>query len=494
MTRFFDTVTVGHPDRFFIGGEWVVPSSSATFEVVSPVTEQLAGHVAKAAAADVERAVAAARQAFDTGPWPSLPPAERAEYLNRLARALQERAEDLAHAWTGQIGVVHAFAQAGTGLGIEMFAFQARNASTYAWTEERPTMYPDSIGMIVREPVGVVATIAPWNAPFFSMAIKVAPALMAGCTVIMKPSPESALEAYILAECCEKAGIPAGVVNLLTADRDVAHHLVQQAGVDKVSFTGSTAAGKIIGATCAERVARCSLELGGKSAAILLDDIDVEAAAAILAPTLIQLSGQVCSNLTRFLVPKAREGAFVEAMVHHLEAIRIGDPYDDATQMGPIAMQRQRERIEGYVGKALDEGARLATGGKRPARLDSGFFFEPTLFTQVDNRSTIAREEIFGPVAGVTTYDDVDDAIRIANESDFGLAGAVLTRDIDAAYKIARRIRTGTVSQNGLKPDFNIGFGGFKQSGIGREGGIDAIHSYLETKTVVLDGRPASLV
>ena len=492
MVDFLDgKVSIRHPDKFFIGGEWVNPSSSQQFALVSPVTEQVYGNVAEAAEADMDRAVAAARQAFDHGPWPKMTPGERGKYLARLTAELTARNDELAHAWTGQIGAVFPFTQMATGMSIGLVDFQAKHADSYVWEEERPTMYPDSVGMIVREPVGVVAAIAPWNAPLFSLLIKVAPALVAGCTVVMKPSPESPLEAYILCECIEAAGFPAGVVNMLTADRGVSDYLVQQRGIDKVSFTGSTAAGKRIGAVCAERVARVTLELGGKSPAILLDDMDIDVATSILAPTLTQLSGQVCSNLTRFLVPRARHDDFVDAMAAKLSAIQVGDPYDPATQMGPLAMKRQLERVEGYIQKGLDQGAKLATGGRRPPHLNQGFFFEPTLFANVDNRSTIAQEEIFGPVATVTPYEDVEDAIRLANETNFGLAGAVFTNDADAAYRIGRAVKAGTMGQNGLKPDFFIAFGGFKESGLGREGGLDAVLPYLETKTFVLNALPS---
>jgi aldehyde dehydrogenase (NAD+) len=491
MVDFLDgKVSIRHPDKFFIGGEWVTPSSSKQIALVSPVTEQVYGHVAEAAEADIDRAVAAARQAFDHGPWPKMTPGERGKYLARLTAELTARNDELAHAWTGQIGPVFPFTQMATGMSIGLVDFQAKHADSYVWEEQRPTMYPDSVGMIVREPVGVVATIAPWNAPLFSLLIKVAPALVAGCTLVMKPSPESPLEAYILCECIEAAGFPAGVVNMLTADRGVSDYLVQQRGIDKVSFTGSTAAGKRIGAVCAERVARVTLELGGKSPAILLDDMDIDEATNILAPTLTTLSGQVCSNLTRFLVPRARHDDFVDGMAEKLKAIQVGDPYDPATQMGPLAMKRQLERVEGYMDKGISEGAKLVTGGRRPPQLNRGFFFEPTLFANVDNRSTIAQEEIFGPVATVTPYDDVEDAIRLANETKFGLAGAVFTNDSDAAYRIGRAVKAGTMSQNGLKPDFFIAFGGYKESGLGREGGLDAVLPYLETKTFVLNALP----
>lgn len=491
MTEFLEgRVSIRHADKFFIGGQWVEPSSSKTIELVSPVTEQVFGSVAEAAEADVERAVAAARKAFDEGPWPRMTATERGGYLAKLVELLNSRREELAHAWTGQIGLIFPFSQIATDSSIALIDFQAKQAPAYVWQEMRPTYYPDSVGMIVREPVGVVATIAPWNAPLFSMVIKVAPALVAGCTVVMKPSPESPLEAYILAECIESAGFPAGVANLITADRQVSDYLVRQPGIDKVSFTGSTAAGKRIGEVCAGRIARCTLELGGKSPAILLDDMDIEHATSILAPTLTTLTGQVCSNLTRYLVPKKRHDQFVDSLASKLKAIKIGDPYGDGVEMGPLAMKRQLERVEGYVRKGVEEGATLVTGGQRASNFNQGFFFEPTLFANVDNHSIIAQEEIFGPVACVTPYEDLDDAIRLANETSFGLAGSVLTNNSNAAYEIARKVRAGTVSQNGLKPDFNIAFGGFKQSGIGREGGIEAVLPYLETKTLILDSKP----
>jgi acyl-CoA reductase-like NAD-dependent aldehyde dehydrogenase len=488
MADFFDgKVTIHGPDKLFIGGIWIGPSSEARIELVSPVTEQLVGAVAAADAADVDRAVAAARRAFDEGPWPGMTAVERGGFLARLAEALTARHEELSHAWTGQMGITFPFAQVATTSSIALAQFQADHAASYNWDEPRPTYYSGSVGRIVREPVGVVAAIAPWNAPLFSMIIKLAPALVAGCAVIMKPAPETPLEAYILAECVETTGFPPGVVNLVPAEREVSDYLIRHPGIDKVSFTGSSATGKRIAAVCADRIARVTLELGGKSAAILLPDMDLGEAASILAPSLTALSGQVCSNLTRYLVPRDRQSAFVDAMAARLEDIRVGDPYDAGIEMGPLAMARQLARVQAYVEKGVAEGARLVTGGHRPSQLNRGYFFEPTLFCDVDNRSTIAQEEIFGPVACVTAYDDLDDAVRLANDTPFGLAGAVLTHDQEAAYAVGRRIRAGTVSQNGLKPDFNIAFGGFKESGLGREGGVEAVLPYLETKTMILD-------
>ena len=488
MADFFDgKVTIGGSDKLFIGGAWMDPSSDARIELVSPVTERPVGAVAAAASADVDRAVAAARQAFDEGPWPRMTAAERGPFLARLADALTARHQELSHAWTGQMGITFPFAEVATTSSIALAQFQADHADRYSWDEPRPTYYPGSVGRIVREPVGVVAAIAPWNAPLFSMIIKLAPALVAGCTVIMKPAPETPLEAYILAECVETAGFPPGVINLIAAEREVSDYLVRHPGVDKVSFTGSSATGKRIAAVCADRIARVTLELGGKSAAIVLADMDLDEAASILAPSLTALSGQVCSNLTRYLVPRDRQADFVGAMAARLAAIRVGDPYEAGVGMGPLAMARQLDRVQGYVDRGLAEGAKLVTGGRRPPQLNRGYFFEPTLFCDVDNRSTIAREEIFGPVACVTPYESLDDAVRLANDTPFGLAGAIFTHDPDAAYAVGRRLRAGTVSQNGLKPDFNIAFGGFKESGIGREGGVEAVLPYLETKTMILD-------
>jgi aldehyde dehydrogenase (NAD+) len=324
------------------------------------------------------------------------------------------------------------------------------------------------------------------------MSSKLAYALVAGCTVIMKPSPETPLEAYIIAEAAEAAGLPPGVVNLVCGGREASDHLVCNPGIDKVTFTGSTAAGKRIGMVCAERVARCTLELGGKSAAIVRDDFPIEAAAAILGNTITMMSGQVCAMLSRAIVSRARHDALADAIAKVMQGIRIGRSTDPQTGLGPLAMKRQLDRVEDYIA----EGTRVAdlvTGGRRPSHMNTGYFIEPTLFANVDNRSRIAQEEIFGPVLCLIPAEDEADAIRIANESDFGLNGSVLTTDADAAYRIARQVRTGAVGQNGLRMDFTLPFGGFKQSGIGREGGEEGLWPYLETKTILLDGTPANL-
>ena len=486
-----EPISIAHPDKLFIDGEWVATASSRRLDLVNPATEEVFMAVAAADVTDVRRAVAAARKAFDHGPWPRMTPHERAKILDAWAAALTERSRELAHCWTRQMGAPFAMAEQNTPAGIGFIGMNTGLVDEIAWTKDMPTVFPGSTGMLVAEPVGVVAAIAPWNGPLFLMLVKIAPALLAGCTVILKPAPETPLEAYILAECAEAAGFPPGVINLLPAETDVANELVLDPDVDKVSFTGSTAAGRKIAASVGARIGRVTLELGGKSAAIVLDDYDMTAAAQNLAYTISNLTGQFCTNLTRILVPRARKDEFVAAMVATLRSLKVGDPYDPETYLGPTAGQRHLDKVMGYIEMGKTEGV-LAVGGGRPAGLERGFYVEPTLFVDVDNSATIAREEIFGPVACVITYDTLDEAIAIANDTIYGLAGAVFTNDAEAAYRVARGVRTGTFAQNGLKFDFSIGFGGFKQSGLGREGGIRGIEHYLEFKTVILDEKRAA--
>jgi acyl-CoA reductase-like NAD-dependent aldehyde dehydrogenase len=439
----------------------------------------------------MDKAVAAARKAFDTGPWPTMAPSVRAEYLRKMAAHLGARAGEIEAAFIAEIGVLASFAPIAAMTGTGTFVTYADMAEGYEWVKRQPSaMIPGHDALVVREPVGVVAAIVPWNMPYAIMAQKVAPALIAGCTVIMKPSPETPLEAYLIAEAAEAAGIPAGVINLVPSHRDAADHLVRHKGVDKIAFTGSTAAGRRIASVAGERIARVTLELGGKSPAIVLDDFPTEAAAKILARTITVLSGQVCAMLSRAIVPAARHDEIAEAIAAEMRTVKVGVPTDPASEMGPIAMKRQLERIEYYVEKGKEEGATLVTGGRRPAHLNSGYYFEPTLFSNVDNAMTIAQEEIFGPVLALIAARDEEHAIEIANDSDFGLNAAVLTNDPEAAYRVGRRLRAGNVGHNGMKADFSLPFGGFKQSGIGREGGVEGLAPYLETKTMLIE-RPA---
>lgn len=483
-------VNIKHPNAFYIGGEWVAPSASGTLDVVDSATEEVFVSVAEAQQEDVDRAVAAARKAFDEGPWPRMTPPERAGYLRALGRELTAHAPDVARLWTLESGITHNLSSMNAG-GIEgLFTLYADMAESFPFVEEHKPI-AGNVGLLVREPVGVTGVIIPWNGPMMSIAIKCTPALLAGCTIIIKASPEAPASVYLFAELCEKVGIPRGVVNIITAEREVSELLVKHPGVDKITFTGSTAAGRRIGSLCGERVARCTLELGGKSAAVVLDDYDVEKAAQAIAETGAMLTGQACGLLTRVVVSRNRHAAMLDALSAAYGSVRVGDPFAPETQMGPLAMARQREKVEGLIGTAISEGATLAAGGGRPAHLDRGYFVEPTVFGNVTNDMTIAREEVFGPVLSVIPAADEEDAIRIANDSIYGLNGAVFTNDADRAYQVSRRVRTGTMGHNALRFDFTIAFGGFKQSGIGREGGREGLYPFLETKTIVLDGTPS---
>ncbi len=484
-------VKIVHPDKLYIGGAWVAPHSGHQLEMVSPNTEQVVATCAEADEADMDAAVAAAREAFDHGPWPSTPPAERVAAFRRMVAHLEARVPELAACWTAQMGGLASFAGPMHGGSVATLGAIANYAEGFQFVEQRATVGA-AAGLVVHEPVGVVAAIAPWNGPFGIMANKVAYALLTGCTVIMKPSPETPLEAYIIAEAAESAGLPPGVVGLVPSHREAADHLVNNPGVDKVSFTGSTLAGKRIAQVCGGRIARYTLELGGKSAAIVRDDFPTEAAAKLLTGTLNLMSGQVCAMLSRAIVPRHRHDELAAAIAAEMKQVVIGHSDDPQTQLGPLAMKRQLERVEMYI----EEGrktADLVTGGGRPSHLNQGYFIEPTLFANVDNASRIAQEEIFGPVLALIPCEDEEDAIRIANESNYGLNGSVLTQDAQAAYDIGRRIRTGGFGQNGLRMDFGLPFGGFKQSGIGREGGPEGLWGYVETKTMLLDAMPNQL-
>jgi aldehyde dehydrogenase (NAD+) len=481
-----------HANAFYINGEWVPPNTFRRIEVINSGTEELYATVPEAVEADVDRAVAAARKAFDVGPWPRMTPVERGRILRAIGKEYVSRIDTLAEIWTVESGVIQSIAKpVGARFGSSL-EYYADLAESFPFVEKHKPGVANA-AYLVREPVGVVGAIIPWNAPVSTIAHKSAAALLAGCTVVVKPSPQAPLAAWMFAEACEAAGVPPGVVNFVVAEREVSERLVRHPDVDKISFTGSTAAGRRIGSICAERVARCTLELGGKSAAIILDDYDIEKAASSISASSIFITGQVCSSLTRVIVTQDRHDALVEALVARLRPTRIGDPFDAATQMGPLSHRAHRERVEGYIAKGKAEGATLALGGGRPAHLDRGFFIEPTVFANVDNSMTIAREEIFGPVLSVIPARNESDAVRIANDTIYGLNGSVFTQDPEKAYHVARQVRSGTFSQNGFKIDPNIGGGGFKQSGIGREGGAEGLYEYLEAKTLLLDEPPREL-
>ncbi len=475
-----------HPDRFFIGGRWVEPSSTARIDVRDSATEEVFLSVAEAQVEDVDRAVAAAREAFDTGPWPRMAPCDRAAWLHKIADAWAERTGAFADTWSLESGVLHTVAKRAVHGPIQTFRVHAKLAETFEW-EEPHVSQDGKRALLVREPVGVVGAIIPWNAPNSLVAYKTAAALIAGCTIVVKGSPEAPSAPYLLAEICEEIGLPAGVYNCLTADREVSERLVRNPEVDKITFTGSTAAGRRIGAICGERVARCTLELGGKSPAIILDDYDLDKAAKSISMTARALNGQVCSALTRLIVGRQRHDEFVEALAARFGKAKLGNPFDESSQMGPLAMARQRDRVESYIEKGKAEGARVAAGGGRPDYLDRGYFIEPTVFADVDNHSVIGQEEIFGPVLAVIPADSEEHAIEIANDTIYGLNSSVFTNDPERAYSVGRKIRAGTVGHNAFKTDFSIAFGGFKQSGIGREGGTEGLYPFLEAKTVIFD-------
>ncbi len=472
--------------RFYIDGVWTKPAGTGHVDLVSPVTREVMLRTPEGSAQDMDAAIAAARRAFDEGPWPRLTPAERGAYLTRVVEEMRKRETLLARLWTAQVGAPIGLSTHLTPTGSEIFEYYANLCDTYEFEGERA--YPGGKVRIVHEAVGVVGLITPWNSPLILLSYKVAAALAAGCTIVAKPSPETPFEAQILAECIEAAGLPAGVVNIVPGGRDAGDYLVRHPAIDKVSFTGSTQAGKSIAATCSDRLTRVNLELGGKSAAIVLDDADIASVLKSVVPFSMPFSGQVCFSLTRILVAKKIQGHFLDAYVAAVEALKIGDPFDPATQMGPVSLGRQFERVKDYIAIGKAEGATLATGGGAVPGQERGYYIQPTVFSNVDNAMRIAQEEIFGPVVSVISCADEDEAVRIANASDFGLSGAVYSADAERAYRIARRVRSGNVSVNGLALSPAIPFGGYKQSGVGKEGGIEGLEAYLETKAVYLLG------
>ena len=475
------SVGISHPDRLFIGGEWVTPASGRTFGIVDPATEEQFAEVAEADATDINRAVEAAKSAFE--PWSRLSHHERAIMLQAVAENLGARADELGHLWTRQMGVLHKLTPPFASVSMYQFEAAAALAETFPF-EEPFTAATGRPGRILREPVGVVGAIVPWNGPLLLASLKVAPALLAGCSLVLKASAEAPLELYVLAEAIEKAGIPPGVFNLVTADRTASERLVVHPDVDKISFTGSVPAGKRIAALCAERIARVTLELGGKSPAVVLEDADIESVADALHASSIRMSGQICASLTRVIAVDEVYDKLVQALEARFVKTRAGDPYDPASDLGPLANRAQLDRVESYIKIGVSEGARLVAGGGRPHA--KGYYVEPTLFADVDNNSTIAQEEIFGPVLSAIRAKDEAEAIRLANDTRFGLNASVFTEDEERAIRIARQIKSGTVSWNRYSVDFIGGFGGFKQSGIGREGGEEGLRAYLEAKTLLL--------
>ena len=472
-------------DTLWIGGDWVPSDGGGTIEVISPHTEQVIATVPEASNADIDQAVVAARNALETGPWATMDPAGRGEILADLTAGLGARAEDLAQTITAEMGSPIMFSHLGqVGATLMVADYYANLVKDFAFEEERQGMM--SSVLVRREPVGVVGAIVPWNVPLYVTMLKLAPALAAGATMVLKPAPESPLSAYLLAEALEEAGVPKGVVSILPAGREVGEHLVRHPGVDKIAFTGSTAAGMKIASLCGEQLKRYTLELGGKSAAIILDDADVDTTLdSLLQVAGLMNSGQACVAQTRVLASKAKYDEVVNGLATRMEAVKVGDPAEMDTEVGPLVAERQRDRVEKYILQGQEEGAEVVVGGGRPADQATGWYVEPTLFAKVTNDMRIAQEEIFGPVISAIAFEDVDDAVRIANDSSYGLSGSVWTADgAGVGLDVAKRIRTGTFNVNGFMLEPCAPFGGFKQSGVGREGGPEGLAAYLEDKAI----------
>jgi aldehyde dehydrogenase (NAD+) len=471
--------------QLFIGGELTDPLGKDVIEVVSPHTGEVFGRVPHAAPADVDRAVAVARRAFEDGPWPRMSLDERIEIITKIKDAFAVRHEEIARVISSENGTPYTsgvMVQALAAMMVWDSAINVARGFTYEETRD------GALGKLLvrREPVGVVAAIVPWNVPQFTAAAKLAPALLAGNPVILKTSPETPLDAYLLAEIATEAGLPEGVLSILPADREVSEYLVGHPGVDKVSFTGSVAAGKRVMEVASRNLTRVTLELGGKSAAVILEDADASAAVSGIVPFAWMINGQACVAQTRILVPRSRYDEFADAFSTAASALKVGDPLDPATELGPLVAKRQQQRSLDYIRIGQDEGAKILTGGGVPKGFEQGWYVEPTLFGDVDNSMRIAREEIFGPVICLLPYGDEAEAIKIANDSDYGLSGSVWTADTAHGVDIARQVRTGTYSVNTFSLDMLGPFGGYKNSGLGREFGPEGYGEYFEHKMIHL--------
>jgi betaine-aldehyde dehydrogenase len=471
-------------DKLFIGGKWIAPSGREMIDVHDAGTGEVMGRVPAGTEKDAEAAVAAARAAFDG--WQGAAVERRVEFLEKISAGLKARADELAKTIAREVGMpIKLAGRIQVGLPVANFANYARLLKNFVFEEKVGN------SIVVREPVGVVAAITPWNYPLHQIALKVAPALAAGCTVVLKPSEVAPFNAFVLAEVIEAAGLPAGVFNLVTGYGPKAGEaLVRHPGVDMISFTGSTRAGKRISELAAQGVKRVALELGGKSASVILDDADLAAAVKGTLSGCYLNSGQTCTALTRMLVPQSRYEEAARLSMEAAKAFNPGDPLLETTRLGPLSSESQLERVRGYIKKGIAEGAELLTGGAEPPEgvPAGGYYVRPTVFGRVKNSMTIAQEEIFGPVLAILPYQDEDEAVRIANDSPYGLAGAVWSGDEARAQRVARRIRAGQVEVNGGAFNMNAPFGGFKQSGHGREAGVYGLEEFLEYKSLQLKG------
>jgi len=480
-------VKIPSHERIFIGGRWQEATGGAPTEIISPYTEEVIAHVPTASADDIDAAVQAARSAFDDGPWPRLSHAERIAAMESLTAVYSQHLDDMADLITAEMGSPASFSRLGQAAGAaSIMALTTQAAKKFPWVQRRAGVMGEV--HVRRQPVGVVGIIIPWNVPQNLLMPKLIPALIAGCTVVIKPAPETPLDALWVAEMIEQIGLPEGVVSVVPGGRDTGEALVRHPGVDKIAFTGSSATGRHIASLCGEQLKRYSLELGGKSAAIVLDDAHISKTVNGLKMAGLMNNGQACVAQTRILVSETKHDEFVDALAEMMAGLTIGDPADMATDIGPLVSRRQQQRVQDYIRIGTEEGAKLVLGGA-DAPVDRGWFVRPTLFADATNDMTIAREEIFGPVLTVLKYTDERDAIRIANDSDYGLAGSVWTKDVAHGLEISGQVRTGTYGINMYMLDISTPFGGFKQSGIGREFGEEGLAEYTELQSVVCAGK-----
>ncbi|MBK9313852.1 MAG: aldehyde dehydrogenase family protein [Acidobacteria bacterium] len=468
-------------DKIYINGQWTASAGAGLIDVINSTTEEVMGQVVEGTAVDVDKAVAAARAAFD--PWSNTSVEERAKFLQQISEKLSVRKDEIAAIIASEVGMPLPLATAvQAGLPAVVMGSYAKMLPEFQFEE--------NIGnaQVVKEPVGVVGCITPWNYPLHQVVAKLAPALAAGCTVVLKPSEVAPLTAFVLAEIVDEVGLPPGVFNLVSGyGAVVGEAIAAHKDVDMISFTGSTRAGRRVSQLAAGTVKRVSLELGGKSANLILDDADFDKAVSSGVSNCYFNSGQTCSALTRMLVPRSRHDEAVQIAKRAAEKFTVGDPREGKFKLGPLVSATQRERVIGYIKKGIDEGATLVTGGaEKPEGLETGFFVRPTIFANVDNSMTIAQEEIFGPVLSIIPYDDEDDAVRVANDTVYGLSGAVWSSDPERARRVARRLRTGQVEINGGKFNPLAPFGGYKQSGHGREFGKYGLEEFLEVKAMLV--------